>query len=77
MSYDDRTIQQVLQDDNRYLKEKIEQLKIIEPMQKVIHAAGGRFFGSDELLAMSMSEFISQFSPNNIEITIAYKGKTK
>jgi len=55
----------------------MEQLGIAEKMQKVIIDAGGRFFSADELLKMTMADFVKNFYPNNITFTIKYEGKPK
>jgi len=61
-------IQEALQGENRRLNERIEQLKVVEGMQKSIIDAGGRFFSSDELTDMTIADFVNQFGPNGVTL---------
>ena len=69
------TMQEALMTENRELKQKIEQLKVVENMQNEIVNAGGRFFTAEELLDMTIADFVDHFGPNGITFEIKYEGK--
>ena len=65
-----------VQKENRVLKEKIQSMYAVEEMQKVIMSAGGRLFTYDELLSMTIGDFIKSFYPNGIRITLRREGES-
>jgi len=59
-----------VQNENRILRDKIESMYAVEEMQKIIIEANGRFFTSDELLKMTIAEFIQAFHPNGVRLHV-------
>lgn len=57
-----------------YAQQLIEKkLDVIEQMQEVIVAAGGKFYKQHELRKMTIEEFLDLVIPNSIKVSVKYK----